>query len=95
VERQNTITPNKAYIFAGANTAGNYSILASTTDTAGTSQYLTTSIFGKAPSVASSAEAVTRAQIYLSKLQAQETAGRVVVAHDPQIEMYDRVQVIN
>lgn len=95
VERQNTIAPNKSYVFANKDAAENYTILASTTDAAGTAQYLLTPTYGVAPSVASSAEAVVRAQVYLSKLLAQATAGRVVVQHDSQIEMYDRIRVIN
>ena len=96
VERENTALVNKAYIFAGRNdVTGNYTIVASTTDTAGTVQYLLTPIYGRAPSVASSGQAVQRAQMYLTKLQAQETAGRVMVAHDAQIELYDRIKVIS
>lgn len=95
VERQNTIAPNKAYIFADENDDKTFNLCETAISTAGTVQYLDTIVYGKAPSVTSSAEAVTRATIYLNKLHEQDTSGRVVVPHDIQIEMYDRIEVIN
>jgi hypothetical protein len=93
VERKNTIIPNKSYVFANQDEDGNYTILASTTDTTGTTQYLTTSIYIRAPSVASSTQAITRAQIYVNKMHEQGVSGRVTVPHDSQIELWDRVEI--
>lgn len=95
VERENTLIPNVSKVWAQADTAGNFNILGTYTDTAGTAQYLTTTMYSLARSVASSAEANTRAQIIMNKIQEQQVAGRVIVPHDSQIEMYDRIKVIS
>jgi hypothetical protein len=87
--------PNKSIIYANWDSeAGTASMITGTAHyAAGTTNYYETYIVGHGYSVASSAEANTRAAIQLYKARSENHSGRVMVRHDIQIELYDKVTI--
>jgi hypothetical protein len=87
--------PNKSIIYANWDyDVGIGSLITGTAHyAAGTTNYYETYIVGHGYSVATQAEANTRAAIQLYKARYENHSGRIMVRHDSRVELYDKVQV--
>jgi len=93
-ERRNVAVPNYIYTFANAGddmSWKNY-ITATAVDTTWTTNYMTIPMITLASLLTTQTDADNRADAILTRIKAEELAGRGVIPHDCALELYDYVQ---
>jgi len=95
IERQSVAIPNRIYVFANAGTDGLWTdiVTGQADDTDSQGQYGVVSDIALAPELTTDAQANERAEAILAREQTEVIAGKLVINHDCQLELYDKVAV--
>ena len=95
VERKNLLVPNRIYLFANAGSDGLWTniITGQADDTDSQTAYGIVAEIVTAPEIDNQADADARAAAILQRWRAEWVGGRLIIPHDCQMELYDRLKV--
>jgi hypothetical protein len=95
-ERQNIIVPNHIYLVYDEDSVGNWNATpAESVNQGSIDAYADIPAIYQAAAITSGADANTRADVILSKIIAEAVLGTMLAPHDCQVELYDRIQVVD
>jgi len=94
-ERNSVVIPNRVYVFANAGSDELYNdiVTGQADNTDSQDKYGIVSMVVLAPNLTTKADADNRAEAILYRTIAESVAGKLVIPHDCQLEMYDRVTI--
>ena len=94
-ERSNVVVPNRIFVFANAGSDLLWSaiITAQADNSASQTKYGVVPDIALAPGITTQGNADTRAAAILARQTAEVMAGRLIIPHDCQLELYDRVAI--
>jgi len=97
VERKNLLVPNRIYLFANAGSDGLWTniITGQADDTDSQTAYGVVAEIVMAPEIDNQADADARAAAILQRWRAEWVGGRLIIPHDCQMELYDRLAMID
>jgi len=95
VERKNLLVPNRIYLFANAGSDGLWTniITGQADDTDSQTAYGVVAEIVTAPEIDNQADADARAAAILQRWRAEWVGGRLIIPHDCQMELYDRLGI--
>lgn len=95
MERGSVVLPNRIYVFANAGADGLWTdiITGQADDSDSQGEYGIVSDIALAPEVTTQADATARAEAILTRSEAEVIAGKLIITHDCQMELYDRIAV--
>ncbi len=94
IERIGLVIPNRIYLFANAGSDGEWTniITATANDTDSQAKYGIVSDVVTAPELTNQTDADNRAAAILARYKQEELGGKLLIPHDCQMELYDRVE---
>lgn len=94
-QRNNLLIPNHVYVFANAGTDELWTnvIVAEAKNQAEIDKYADVPVISIAATVTDQTEAENRAAALLVRVEAEDTAGRLIAPHDCRLELYDRIKI--
>lgn len=95
-ERRNLHVPNHIYLMANAGADGLWTdiIVAEAEDTVSTGKYGDVPKVVLAPSITDETDAENRAAAILARTRAEVQAGTLIIQHDCQMELYDKLSIL-